>query len=406
MEELRDTIAVLGSPEEKLLRLLAKLGYRLEQANEKTPLSTLLDTRVVDLILIAADSVPEFRDIVAHLRQDEATRRTPVVISGISAALMKELATEKVDKCEFIPQGAPIASVSVKVATLLRLRKMAGGDSQSASVGEANAMLRDLNTRFQKELEEAKKIQLGLLPRVLPKGSGFDLAVTYQPLDGVGGDWYFVREVPGEKLSIQIADVTGHGLSAAFICSMTKLALTAVVQGGGIQNGSAGGAGVELDREQPEVLLERMNSLLAPQLPDERFVTAATLRYHPASGALEYARAGHPPAILFRRSDSSFSELKGSGFALGFMDEAQYVPVSEKLAPGDLLVLYTDGITEAQNRSLELYGTERLVKVLQRSTGEMSAEQVLQSMLEDFTAFSDGRILKDDVTVVVLKRVS
>lgn len=397
MEELRDTLVVLGVMDDKLLRLLAKLGYRLEQASEKLPLSVLLDTKVVDLLLIAASSVPEYLDIIEHLRGNEATRRIPVVLTDLAPKDVPAVTERKFERIEVVPQGSSVASVSAKVATLLRLRKMAGADSANASVAEMNAMLRDLNTRFQKELEEAQKIQQGLLPPSLPRGERFELAVTYRPLDGVGGDWYFARAVERGCLSIQIADVTGHGLSAAFVCSMTKLALMAVAKAGAYR------VNADEEVERPDILLGRMNSLLAPQLSDERFVTAASLRYDPSSGALECARAGHPPPLIIRHESKAGVELKARGFALGFMDEAQYELVAETLAVGDLLVLYTDGITEAQNRSLELYGTERLIRSL---AAEGSAEQVLEGLLKDFAVFTEGRLLKDDVTVVVLKRTA
>jgi serine phosphatase RsbU (regulator of sigma subunit) len=391
MEELRDLIVVVGAPDEKLLRLFAKLGYRLEKAGETQALVGLVERLVVDLVLIDRGSEPEALAILDHLRKDELTRMIPIVIMGLLPAEARVLKEKGYERLEIVEATAALASVSAKVATQVRLRKMAGADSLIANVSDANAMLRDITGKLRKDLEEAREIQQSLLPLTLPTGEEFEVAAAYQPLKEVGGDWYYVKKHESGKISFQIGDVTGHGLSAAFICSMTKLALTAARV------------------EPPHDLLEQMNLLLSPQLPDERFVTFASALYHPGTGALEFARAGHPPAILFHRATSEVKELKGKGFALGFMPDGKYEAITDSLQVGDVFVLYTDGVTEAQNRSLQLYGTPRLINSIKAIEAESSgtgasAAAILERILLDFRTFIEGRLLNDDVTVVVLKR--
>ena len=391
MEELRDLIVVVGAPDEKLLRLFAKLGYRLERAGEKQAFVGLVERLVVDLILIDRASEPDALGFIDHLRKDDVTRSIPIVLMGVAPLEARALREKGYDRLEIVDSTAALASVSAKVATQVRLRKMAGADSLTANVSDANAMLRDLTSKLKKELEEARKIQQALLPGVLPKGDEFEVAAAYQPLEEVGGDWYYVKKHESGKISFQIGDVTGHGLSAAFICSMTKLALTAA------------------KCEEPHELLEQMNLLLSPQLPDERFVTFASALYDPATGGLQFGRAGHPPAILFHRATSEVKEIKGMGFALGFLPDGKYEAINDSLGVGDVFVLYTDGVTEAQNRSLQLYGTARLIASIKAIESESpgvgeSAPAILERILRDFGIFIEGRLLNDDVTVVVLKR--
>jgi phosphoserine phosphatase RsbU/P len=195
-----------------------------------------------------------------------------------------------------------------------------------------------------------------------------------------------VRELDRGRVQLQIADVTGHGLAAAFIGSMTKLAMYA-------------GA-----RDEPHELLEEMNRLMTPHMPEGRFVTMASTVFDPASGALRFSSAGHPPAIVFRRASKEFGELKAKGFAIGFTDDATFAHVESVIERGDVVVLLTDGILEAQNRSGEMYGSDRLGELLKRMPPEATADEITAAALEDLHLFREGRILKDDVTMLVLKR--
>src|SRR4029079_8459183 len=138
---------------------------------------------------------------------------------------------------------------------------------------------------------EARSIQLALLPTSLPKSSKFEIAASYQPLEEVGGDWYYARTEKSGQVSMVIADVTGHGLSAAFIGTMTKLAMTAA------------------DRENPAERLFHMNRLMAPQLPDGRFVTMPSVLYTPETGEVQAGRAGHPPALLLHTATNEVVRL-------------------------------------------------------------------------------------------------
>ena len=269
---------------------------------------------------------------------------------------------------------------------MLRLRKLAGTDERQGSLAEINASLRDNNLKFKKELDEARAIQQSLLPLALPKDSRIDLAVSYQPLDEVGGDWYFANQSDGKQLSLQIADVSGHGLSAAFIGSMAKLAMTAA------------------GREQPHELLMEMNRLLAPQIPAGRFVTMGSCLYDPATGKVSWARAGHPPALIVRRASNTVAQLLGGGFAVGIFEDSSYMLVEDTLEVGDALLMFTDGITEAQDRSGDAFGLQRLSGALVNSARTASCSDILRHILDVFDQFRGERLIRDDVTLLLLKR--
>ena len=294
-------------------------------------------------------------------------------------------AFDSLERIEVVQSPLSVGTLASRIATQLRLRKAAGADVKKGTLAEINAALRDHNMRFQKDLEEARAIQQGLLPREIPSDPRFQLAVSYQPLEQGGGDWYFIN-TDHDTLSLHVADVSGHGLPAAFIGSMAKLAMVAA------------------EKTRPDELLNAMNRYLAPQLPMGRFITMGNCLYDPESGRVQWARAGHNPALLFRRATSEVTQLKGDGFPLGFLGEVTYELVEDTLAPGDVLLLYTDGITEAQNRGMEQFGIARLAEALVMSSQAVTAGGMIRGIIDRFAQFLEGRLLKDDVTLVLLKR--
>lgn len=382
-----DSILIVGRIDEKLPPFFEKVGYKLYSDRDPAGAAAIVDTEVIDLILIDAGEDKLGHEFCEFFRKHERTRETPIVVLCPDRLQVMQIKDLHFDKVECLQAPYSLGTVASKVATSLRIRKMAGKDDR-ASLAEVNAALRDLNERHARELQEARAIQKGLLPTALPADPAFDIAATYEPLEEVGGDWYHIGKTASGKLQILLADVTGHGLAAAFIGSMTKLALSAA------------------NRDLPGELLFEMNRLMAPNIPQGRFVTANAYLYDPRTGALAFGRAGGPAALLLRRQSGETVELKGEGFPIGFFEDSEYKTEQTTLLVGDLLVIITDGITEAQNRGSRFFGTEGLANAVRKTTSNASAAEVLETIKSDFKTFLDGRILKDDVTIVVLTRTA
>ncbi len=382
-----DTILVVGNSDGKLTPLLTKLGYQVIASGKEGNIPEIAATRIIDLILLDSRGYEDVEGLIEYFQTDESTRQIPMVVIPQRGKTLNSSVVESAGNVDILEGSASIGIVASRIATQLRLRKFAGQDPLKASIAEMNASLRDLNERFRREREQARTIQLSLLPRELPTSDKYEMAVVYEPLEEVGGDWYFVSALPGNRISLLIADVTGHGLSAAFIGSMTKLALSAA------------------NRESPSELLKEVNRLMAPLLPEGRFITMASALYDSTNGALKFARAGHPSGILLSRERKKVEELKSEGFAVGFFEEGDYQLSQTRLGVSDIFVLITDGISEAQNRDRVAYGTERISKTLLGSAPSMSAKGILDLIIADFKEFSEGRIVKDDYTILVLKRV-
>lgn len=378
-----DTILKIGPEDPKYKVFLSKLGHSLVTVEDTTRLEETLSSHIFDLIVVDTRCDMDAIALCEFLREAGPTKEIPILYLYEHESEVTILKNRLKDRIEFLSLPYRIGTLAGQTATMLRLRKFSAHDAH-ASLGEVNAMLRELNEEFTRQLEEARLIQQSLIPRTAPSHPAYDIAVTYRPLEEVGGDWYYFHETARKRLAIQIADVTGHGLSAAFIGCMTKLAMEAA------------------EGDDPGALLTEVNRLLSSSLPEGRFVTMFSCNFDPESKTFAFARAGHPPALLLRGKSREIEELKGSGFAIGFLDDSTYESGFVTLEKGDAVVLFTDAIPESQNLSNEMYEYKRVSKVLSDAPPEASAQKLLDLIMEDFTRFCDGRIIKDDVTVVLL----
>ncbi|NBW39910.1 response regulator [bacterium] len=383
---LSDRLLLIQFNDPKFQSFLEKVGYELFSVDQWSEVQDLLGREPIDAILFDGSTDTDSIDFLETVKNQPKIQSLPMFFFVDNEDRAEELQKKSLDKVEVFVKPYSIGAVASKIATEVRLRKFAGEDEVTATLSETNAALRDLTLHLKKDLEEARSIQQNLLPKVLPEKDEFEIAFSYEPLEEVGGDWFFIEEVAGNKVSVQIGDVTGHGLSAAFIGSMTKMAMVA-----------AGACA-------PHELLQKMNGLLEPQLPDGKFVTMFSYLYEYETGLLHYARAGHPPALLLRRREGKVLQLKGEGFPLGFLEGADYSLGQEIVEKDDILIIYTDAFPESTNMEGAYYGIERLEKFLLELPREISAEDVIQLLKENFDDFREGRLLKDDATVVALRR--
>lgn len=383
---MADTILCIGIKDEKLFKLLDRLGYKAVTVDAAVNFSDLPLTEVVDLVLFETGRELPAEDVITLLRAEPLTKFSAIVMLSTDTEELAELQQRALEGVELFAAPYSLGMLASRIATQLRMRKMKGQDEISSSLSEMNAALRDLNARYAKDLEEARQIQASLLPQEFPMDERFELGVYYKPLEEVGGDWYNMRVEISGKISAQVADVSGHGLAAAFLGSMAKLGFSAVSE------------------ELPDLLFQGMNELLTPQMPAGRFVTMCGFLFDPQSGQVLFARAGHQPALVLNVRMRSTFELKGEGFAMGFFEEASYTREEAVLGPGDALIIFSDGLVEAQNRDQKTYGLDGLSKSLCKASTEASVQGIIDHIISDFELFMDGRVLKDDVTLLALKR--
>jgi sigma-B regulation protein RsbU (phosphoserine phosphatase) len=248
-------------------------------------------------------------------------------------------------------------------------------------IDEARAIKRR-DARHQKEFEEARLIQRGLLPTAMPQTSAVQLASSWQPANGVGGDCFDALTFAGGGVGITIADVAGKGVPAALLMSNLQAAVRAFAQEGA----------------SPSAVTASVNRLLCRNMASGRFVTFCYARLDVGSGRLTYANAGHNPPLLVH-ADGSIDMLQPGGTVLGVFAESAYEQGEFRIAPGDRLVLYTDGITEGRNAAGDEFGEDRLAQSAHRHRA-LPADAMFAAMLRDVEAFNAGTY-EDDATLIV-----
>jgi serine phosphatase RsbU (regulator of sigma subunit)/anti-sigma regulatory factor (Ser/Thr protein kinase) len=240
--------------------------------------------------------------------------------------------------------------------------------------------------RIEQELRVARLIQQTLLPRNLPVLPGWNITPYYQPARAVGGDFYDFIPFPDGRLGVVIGDVTDKGVPAALVMATTRSILRTAAQG----------------ERSPGKTLERANDLLFPDIPEKMFVTCFYAILDPMTGRLRYANAGHD--LPYQRRLSGVCELRATGMPLGAMPGSHYEEKETTLAPGEHVLLYSDGLVEAHSARYEMFGFPRLEALMGRHADGGTLIEFLLAQLDDFTG--DGWEQEDDVTLVALQRLA
>ena len=240
--------------------------------------------------------------------------------------------------------------------------------------------------RLESELELSQIVQRALMPHRAPVIAGVEVAAFSRPAEIIGGDYFDFFKFKDGTHGLVIADVSGHGVSAAMLMSSLQTALQTMAP----------------DTDSPAEILERINRFYIHNIRFTTFVTVFLARYDASNRTLTYVNSGHNPPAIFRRNGLSIEWLTRTAPAVGLAEE--YFPRTEtvKLSEGDTLLLYTDGVTEALNIDTEQFGTERLAEFMQ-NTLDLSASDMLQVVRQGISAYSGEVRLADDLTLVALK---
>jgi sigma-B regulation protein RsbU (phosphoserine phosphatase) len=239
---------------------------------------------------------------------------------------------------------------------------------------------------MERELALAQQTQESLLPRCLPQFENFRIHAFSTPTRYVGGDFYdFLQLSSGEWMGV-LADVSGKGMPAALLSSMVLGALSMEFRSG----------------TTPEEVLNKINQLLCEKSLPDQFVTLFLFLLSP-DGAGQFISAGHNIVYLFRAATQKIEELIPDSYFLGMFDFASYQPRTVRLDIGDILVVYSDGIIDAENPRQEMFGKDRLLEIIRREgpSGSPAVERKLLQAIQDFT---EGAPQTDDITFVVVEK--
>jgi sigma-B regulation protein RsbU (phosphoserine phosphatase) len=241
--------------------------------------------------------------------------------------------------------------------------------------------------RLEKELAIARDIQRSFLPASAPRVPGFDLAGTSISHDEVGGDYYDFIAVSDTRMGLAIADVSGKGIPAALLMAGFRMSLLAEIR----------------NEFAIRAVMRKVNQLLHESTERDRFVTAFYGVLDFRNGVLIFSNAGHNPPLLLR-PDGSREELTDGGVALGVLEDTQYEERPIALGHGDVLVMYTDGVSEAENEHGEQFGPERIERLV-RSQPEHTARELTQDIVAGVLDWAGDRGLDDDLTLLVMRKL-
>lgn len=258
-----------------------------------------------------------------------------------------------------------------------------------AGVALENAQLLQRDRERQRllhDLELARTIQLGLLPRTVPETATWSFAAWQRSCDATGGDYHDFIAGPDGAVDAVVGDVSGHGIAAAMLMSTARAFLLALHQ----------------HEHDPSALVGRLNGLLSADMADDAFMTMVLARFQP-DGGIAYVSAGHDPPLVLRRAAATWDALESTGLALGMLDETTYDLA--RIAPlerGDIVVLLTDGIVEAHVPPVrDLFGNDRLRAAIAGASG---AAAVRDAVVAAVDLWLGGRPQHDDMSLIVAER--
>jgi phosphoserine phosphatase RsbU/P len=320
------------------LRLLLKgHGYATEAVSSPAALLDAIARREFDLILMdlnyARDTTSgrEGLDLLAHLQQIDGAPPIVVMTGWATVGLAVEAMQHGVgDFVEKPWTNARLLEILKKQVDIGRARRESRRREIERERERSEIALQA--QQQEREIKEALAIQKGLLPLHIPQIPGYQISAAWQPARTVGGDYYDVLDFGGNSAGICIADVAGKGLAAAMLMSNLQAAVR----------------GLASPAMAPEQLCERLNALVRRNMADDRFITLFYALLDGTTGTLRYANAGHNPPTVVRR-DGSCERLDHGGGVLGAFESQSYPAGVQQLAPGDRVVFFTDGVTEAFN---------------------------------------------------------
>lgn len=328
------------------------------------------DLLLLDIMMPGIDGY----EVCRRLRADAATREIPIMfLSSLEDVKDKALGFE-LGANDYLTKPFEILEVKVRVRSLLKAKAYADA----------------IRAAQERDLAIAREIQMGILPSDLAavsRGMGLDVHATIEPARQVGGDLFEVLRVSEDRLVVAVGDVCGKGIPAALFMAVTVTLLRMLAR--------------QLD--SPGEILARLNEELAAQNPRGMFVTMVCLDLR--GGRVTSANAGHHTSLLVGPVGSPRCVLASSGTVLGLFPGRSYANETLELGPGDSLVLYTDGVSEATNAASDEFGDERLHACFAGGAGQSAAETV-DRLLQAVRTFVAGAPQSDDITILAVSRKS
>jgi sigma-B regulation protein RsbU (phosphoserine phosphatase) len=360
-----------------LSQMLAEQGYRVRPAPDGPLALAAARAEQPDLILLDI-RMPGMNgyEVGEHLKADIRTRDIPIVFISALDATEDKVRAFTVGGVDYVTKPFQVEEVLARVETHLALRRL-------------QKRLQRANRKMERELALAGEVQASFLPRQLPDIAGWQLSVMLKPARETSGDFYDVNLLPNGRLGILVADVVDKGAGAAlFMVLSSSLIRTYAVE----------------YPTQPELALSAVNRRILSDTDANQFVTVFYGILDPATGTLAYCNAGHcPPYLASAQNSEGFQRLIRTGMPLGIFEDETWERDTVQIGPGGVLVLYTDGITEAQDAQGASFGEDRLLKAVSANLGR-SAQGIQDAVATEVHRFVGDVPQSDDIVLAVVVR--
>jgi sigma-B regulation protein RsbU (phosphoserine phosphatase) len=357
--------------------ILEKLGHKVLPAySGRSALDTAVSERL-DLVILDV-MMPEMSglEVATHLKGSEVTRHIPIILLTAKKGDVRDIVEGLAAGAnEYLTKPFHETELVARVNSMLRMKELYD------EVASAKAIMTE-------ELKMAQAVQESLLPTVIPYPDQIRFFAHYEAASSLGGDFYDVLDYGSGRVGVVMADVSGHGPSAALIVSMVKAILHSLT-------------GPEIT---PRIALERLNLSLLKMIPEERFVTIFLGSLELATGELTYVRGGHPHSHIIRKATGRIERLEGDGDIIGIFDKVELDENRVRLEKGDMLFAYSDGLVDASSDNGQQYGLANLLKAMVSSV-EASGQEMVNNIVRDVRGFSGGVALEDDMALFLLERL-
>lgn len=360
-----------------LTMILEKLGHKVFPAySGRAALETARAERL-DLVILDV-MMPEMSglEVATHLKGNDATRHIPIILLTAKKGDVRDIVEGLAAGAnEYLTKPFHETELVARVNSMLRTKELYD------EVASAKAIM-------TKELRMAQAVQESLLPTVIPYPDQIRFFAHYEAASSLGGDFYDVLDYGNGRVGVVMADVSGHGPSAALIVSMVKAILHSLTR----------------PEISPRIALERLNLSLLKMIPEERFVTIFLGSLELATGELTYVRGGHPHPIIISKATGRIARLEGDGDIIGMFDKIELDENRILLKKGDRLFAYSDGLLDASGDNGQQYGLANLLKAVEASVN-VSGQDMVNDIVRDVRGFSGGVALEDDMALFILERV-
>ncbi len=330
--------------------------------------NTAIDLVLLDVMMPGMNGM----EVAAHLKKMEETRHVPIILLTAKKKDVEDVVEALASGAdEYITKPFYETELVARVTSMLRMKSLFD------QISRANKMMAE-------DLQMAQAVQVSMLPTKYPDSNKIQFHAYYEAATSIGGDYYDIMDYGNGKIGILLADVSGHGASAALIVSMIKTFAISHMEAG----------------TTPVQFAMSLNRKIIKMIPEERYLTMFFGVADLNTNILTYVRAGHPYPLILRKEDRSIVKLDVQGDIIGLVEDINIEQGKVEFKPGDKLLVYSDGLFEVWNKEGEMYGMENLLRDLNDRFDESGADIVNNLVLTTKT-FNFEDSLDDDVAVVL-----